>query len=325
MTKIRWGIVGTGWIARKFTEDLLLLPGHEVVAVGSRAAATAERFAQEYGIARAYGSYEELAADDGVDVAYIATPHNLHFANTALCLEAGRHVLVEKPITTHASDARKLVALARERRLFMLEAMWMRFNPVIRRLAGLVADGAIGDVQAVHADFSVPAPYDPEHRWWAPGLAGGGLLDLGVYPLSFAALLLGPPDSVQAVAAPAPTGVDANMGILLGYATGAVALLHCGLMAESPQVASVIGTGGRIEVAGPFYRPSELTVHRPGDEPEKITVDLPGNGYTFQAEEVARCLREGLLESPLLPLDESVAMMALLDLIKAKAVPTSTE
>jgi predicted dehydrogenase len=323
MSKIRWGIVGTGWIARKFTEDLLLLPDHEVVAVGSRSLDTARTFAQAYGITRAYGSYEELAADAEVDVAYIATPHTLHFANTAMCLKAGRHVLVEKPITTRAADARELVALAREHRRFMLEAMWMRFNPIIGRLRELVAGGAIGDVQAVTADFSLAAPYDPEHRWWSPDLAGGGLLDLGIYPVTFATLLLGQPDSVQAVAAPAPTGVDANMGILFGYAQGAVALLHCGLMAESPQAASVIGTRGRIEVAPLFYRPTEMTLYRPGSEPEKITADIPGNGYTFQAEEVARCLREGLLESPVLPLEESVQMMALLDSITAKAVPTT--
>lgn len=315
---IRWGILGTGWIAQRFTEDLLRLPGHVVSAVGSRAQHTAETFAQQHGIARAFGSYEQLAADGEFDVAYVATPHSYHLAHASLCLMEGRAVLVEKPFTTGAADAERLIALARDRQLFAMEAMWTRFNPLITRLRSLVADGAIGEVVAVQADFGFTSPYDPAHRHWSPELAGGALLDLGVYPLYFTWMLLGAPDSIQATGAFAPTGVDANTGILLGYTSGAVALLHCNLRADSPWTAAVTGTTGRIEVAKPFFRPDSMTLHRKDAEPETFTTDVPGHGYTYQAEEVGRCLRAGELESPLMPLDETLALHGTLDTILAR-------
>jgi predicted dehydrogenase len=314
---IRWGILGTGGIADVFTADLLRLDGHEVAAVGSRSPGTARAFADRHGIARAHGTYAELAEDPGVDVVYVATPHNVHFEAARVCLEAGRSVLVEKPLTVSADEARHLTALARERGLFMMEAMWTRFSPLVRRLHALVGEGAIGDVSAVYADFSIAPPYDPGHRLWSPGLAGGALLDLGCYVLSIAWPLLGPPATVQATAAPAPTGVDANTGILLGYGSGAVALLHCGLMGDSPHTATIVGTRGRIELASPFYRPTEMRLVRASGETESFTADLAGNGYTYQAEEVARCLRSGLTESPLLTLDESIAVLEVIDEVAA--------
>lgn len=312
---IRWGILGTGRIARTFTEDLLLLPDHIVAAVGSRTLETAEEFAARYGAARAYGSYEELAGDDRIDVVYVATPHTAHHPAARLCLEAGRPVLVEKPFTTSAAEAEDLVALARDRGLFAMEAMWTRFNPLVVRLRELVRDRAVGDVKAVYADFSFAVAFDAEHRLWSPDLAGGALLDVGVYPLSFAWMLLGPPKTVQATASSAPTGVDANTGMLLGYDSGAVALLHCGLQADSPQTATVVGTAGRIELAAPFYRPTAMTLYREGGEPETFTADPPGHGFTYEAEEVARRLRAGETESPDMPLDETLAILSTLDQI----------
>jgi predicted dehydrogenase len=315
---IKWGILGTGSIAQVFTEDLLRLPGHEVLAVGSRTPDSAKAFAGRYGVTRAYGSYADLAADGEVNVVYVATPHPGHHPNASLCLEAGRAVLVEKPFTVTAAESEQLVALARTRGLFAMEAMWTRFNPLIRRLGTLVADGAIGEVTAVYAGFAERFPYDPAHRLWSTDTAGGALLDLGIYPVSFAWMLLGAPETVQATAAAAPNGVDANTGILLGYPTGAVGLLHCGLLARSPQTATVIGTTGRVEVASPFFRPPAMTLHRDGAEPETFTLEVEGHGYTYQAQEVARCLRAGELESPLMPLDESVAILGTLDTIAAR-------
>ncbi|MFI0352110.1 Gfo/Idh/MocA family protein [Actinomadura sp. 9N407] len=310
---LRWGILGTGGIARVFTEDLLRLDGHEVAAVGSRSPGTAGAFAERHGIARAHGSYADLAADPDVDVVYIATPHPMHAEPARLCLEAGRAVLVEKPLTTTAAGAERLAALARERDVFAMEAMWTRFSPLVRRLHSLVGEGAIGEVTAVYADFSIAPPFDPEHRLWSAELAGGALLDLGCYVLSIAWPLLGAPSTVQATAATAPTGVDANTGVLLGYDSGAVALLHCGLMGESPHTATIVGTKGRIELGAPFYRPTSMTLTRSGGEAETFTAELAGHGYTYQAEEVARCLRLGLTESPLLPLDETVAVLRVID------------
>ncbi|PRX92471.1 Gfo/Idh/MocA family protein [Allonocardiopsis opalescens] len=315
---VRWGILGTGTIAGVFTEDLLRLPGHEVAAVGSRTAESAERFAARHGIPRAHAGYAALAADDGVDVVYVATPHTAHHAAALECLRGGRHVLVEKPFTVSAAQARELAAEARERRLFAMEAMWTRFNPAVARLREWVAEGAIGEVRSVHADFGITVPYDPAGRLWAPELGGGALLDLGVYPLSFAWMLLGAPSQVHAVASPAPTGVDANTGVLLGYPGGAVALLHCGLQAVSAHTASVVGTAGRVEVATPFYRPTTVVLHRAGAEPEEFGCEIPGHGYTFQAEEVAARLRAGETESPAMPLAETVGIMECLDTIRER-------
>jgi predicted dehydrogenase len=317
-TPIRWGILSTGGIAGVFTEDLLTLPGHTVAAVGSRAEATAEAFAARYGVGRAHGSYAALAGDPEVDVVYIATPHPGHHDAARLCLEAGRAVLVEKPFTTNAADAADIVAVARERGRFAMEAMWTRHNPLVTRLRELVADGAIGEITAVYADFAIAPPFDAAGRLWSPELAGGALLDLGIYPVSFAWMLLGAPDTVQAVTTPAPTGVDANTGILFGYNSGPVALMHCGLLAESPHTATIVGTRGRIDVAARFYRPDSMTLYRAAAEPETMTIEIPGHGYTYQAEEVARCLRQGLLESPRMPLDESVAIIGALDTITAR-------
>jgi predicted dehydrogenase len=315
---IKWGILGTGGIARTFTADLLLLADHEVTAVGSRASHTAEAFAAEFGIARTYGSYDEFAADGDIDVVYVATPHNGHYAAARVCLEAGRAVLSEKPLTPAAAEAEKLVAFARDRGLFLQEGMWTRFNPLIVRLRELVADGAIGDVTAIYADFCWAPQYDPASRFFSPHLAGGALLDLGVYPLSFTWMLLGRPDTVRATANLAPTGVDVNTGILLGYESGAIALLHCGLTAESPQTATVVGTRGRIEVPRLFFRPTEIILHRTGAEPETFGLDLRGNGFVYEAEEVARCLRAGLLESPRMPLDETLDILRTVDVIAAQ-------
>ncbi|WP_214103897.1 Gfo/Idh/MocA family protein [Acrocarpospora catenulata] len=314
---IRWGVLGTGNIASVFTEDLLTLPGHEVAAVGSRAPETAETFANRYGIPRAHGSYEDLAGDDGVDVVYITTPHHLHHPMGLLCLEAGRAVLVEKPFTVSAMEARELAGLARTRGLFTMEAMWMRFNPIVERIRTLVADGAIGEVRAVYADFGIAPEYDPAGRLWAPELAGGALLDLGVYPVALACLLLGAPERVRALSTPAATGVDADTAILLGFPSGAVALLHASLLAHSPHAATIVGTRGRIIVDGPFVRPDSTRLFRDGAPPETWREELAGHGYTYQAEEVARCLRAGRTESDRWPLDLTVTVMETLDAIRA--------
>lgn len=318
MTPIRWGILGTGGIAALFTEDLLRLPDHQVAAVGSRTAESAARFAQRWGIPRAHASYADLAADPEVDVVHVATPHSGHHAASRLCLDAGKAVLCEKPFTMTAAEAEDLVATARTRRLFLMEAMWTRFNPAIVRLRQLIADGVIGEVRTVTADFALEFPYDPEHRLYNPDLGGGALLDLGVYPVSFAWMLLGEPRVVHAVAGLAANGVDANTGVLLGYDGGAVALLHCSVESAGPVTATILGTEGRIDVHSLFFRPTSFTVRPRDGEPWTHTVELEGHGYTYQAAEVARRIRAGEIESPIMPLDETVAIMRTLDTIRLR-------
>ncbi|MCZ7419311.1 Gfo/Idh/MocA family oxidoreductase [Verrucosispora sp. WMMA2121] len=314
----RWGILATGHIAARFAEDLRLVPGAELVAVGSRTAETAERFAERHGAPRAYASWAELAADADVDVIYVATPHAAHHEAALTCLTAGRPVLVEKPITLDLATSTELVDTARAAGVFLMEAMWMRCNPLIRRVCQLIADGAIGTLTGVRADFGVAGPFPPEHRMRARALGGGALLDLGVYPISLAHLLLGRPQHVRSWAKLGPEGTDENTGLVLGYDTGAVATLSCGMVGATGLTASITGSTGRIDLPEPFFRPGGFTLHRADAAPETITEELVGSGYQYEAMEVQRCLAEGLTESPLVPHSATLEIMGLLDEIRAQ-------
>ncbi|MFB6815320.1 Gfo/Idh/MocA family protein [Streptomyces sp. NPDC056347] len=316
---VRWGVLATGGIAATFAEDLRSMPDMEVVAVASRTDASARAFADRFGIPRAYGDWAGLVADEEVDVVYVATPHSAHRAAAGLCLEAGKPVLCEKAFTLNAREARELVGLARERGVFLMEAMWTYLNPVIRRMTELVRDGAIGEIRTVQADFGLAGPFGPGHRLRDPALGGGALLDLGVYPVSFAQLLLGEPDRVQADAVLSPEGVDLHTSMLLGWSgAGASALLNCSIVADTPQTAAVTGTGGRIEFPRGFFYPERFVLHREGREPEEFTAPAGTElrGMQFEQAEVARALRAGETESPLVPLDGSLAVMRTLDAVR---------
>jgi len=316
---LRWGLIGTGWIADSFAADLACTESGRVVAVGSRRIETANRFADRFDIPNRHASYEALVADPDVDVAYVATPHPMHHSGTLLALRAGKPVLVEKPFTMNAAEARELVAVARTERLFCMEAMWTRFLPHVARIRRLIAEGALGEIVSVSADHGQWFAPDPNFRLFAPELGGGALLDLGVYPVSFASMLLGAPETIVALVDPAFTGVDGQTSMLLGYASGAQAVLTCTSLAKSPTRAAIVGTEARIEIDGDFYTPSPVTlITRAG---ERTVYDEPyqGRGMWYQADEVARCLREGLLESPLMPLDESVSIMQTMDAVLAQA------
>ncbi|MFD2767643.1 Gfo/Idh/MocA family protein [Micromonospora eburnea] len=316
--KTRWGILSTGWIAARFAEDLRLVPGAELVAVGSRTRESAELFAARHDVPRAYASWAELAADPDLDVIYVATPHAAHHEAALACLAGGKAVLVEKPCTLDLTTSTELVQAARARDLFLMEAMWMRCNPTILRVLELVAEGAIGEVTQVRADFGVAGPFPPEHRMRARTLGGGALLDLGVYPVSLAHLLLGVPQHTHAWAKLSPEGVDENTGIVFGWDSGAVATLSCGMVGATAITASITGTSGRIDLPEPFFRPGSAVLHRPGAEPQTIPADLTGNGYQYEAAEVQRCLAAGLVESPLVPHSATLEVMALLDDIRAR-------
>lgn len=304
----RWGVVATGRIADVVTSDMALVPDAEVLAVSSRSTPKAEEFARKHGIPRFYGDYHDMLADPDIDVVYVATPHSSHYVVARNALLAGKAVLCEKPITVSLKDAEKLVELARRQHVFLMEAMWTRFNPLVKRVRDLVADGAIGTVRSVHADFGEPFPHDPAHRSWDPAAGGGSLLDLGVYPVSFAHMLLGEPTSV-ATQGTLIDGVDAEAALLLRYRRGAFAQLSSSLVGCYPIAATVVGTAGRIEIPPVFYRPTEFTVVRPGQPAEKHTLELVGHGYQYQIAEVVRCLRAGETESPGMPLDDTLAVM----------------
>jgi predicted dehydrogenase len=315
---IRWGILSTGGIATSFVNDLRLLPDAEVLAVGSRTPEAAAQFAERHGIPRVYGSWAQLAADRDVDVVYVATPHSAHYAATKLCLEAGKAVLCEKPFTLDLATSQELVETARRKGVFLMEGMWARCNPAVRQAVSMVAGGAIGEVTSVQADFGLAGPFEPTHRLRAKVLGGGALLDLGVYPITAALLMLGCPDHVQAWAKLSPEGVDENTGLVFGYDSGGLATLSCGIVGQTPTAAVVTGTAGRIEFAPPFFCTRSFTVFRPDADPEVVSFDFAGMGYQFEAAEVQRCLRESLLESPLVPHAVTLEMMALLDTIRTQ-------
>jgi predicted dehydrogenase len=316
---LRWGLIGTGWIADSFAADLAFTDSGRLVAVGSRRIETANQFADRFDIPNRHGGYEALVADPEVDVVYVATPHPLHHPDTLLALSAGKPVLVEKPFTMNAAEARELVAVSRAEKLFLMEAMWTRFLPHIAEIRRLIAAGALGEIVTVSADHGQWFAKDPGFRLFAPELGGGALLDLGVYPVSFASMLLGAPATIAALIDPAFTGVDGQTSMLFGYDSGAQAVLSCTSLARSPTRAAIVGTEARIEIDGDFYSPTSFTlITRTG---ERTRYDEPhqGRGLWHQADEVARCLQGGLLESPLMPLDESVSIMQTMDAVLAQA------
>ncbi|MCX5081368.1 Gfo/Idh/MocA family protein [Streptomyces sp. NBC_00401] len=319
--RVRWGVLATGGIAASFTANLLDMPDAEVVAVASRSDASAKAFAERFGIPRAYGDWSSLAEDEDVDVVYVATPHSAHRAAAGLCLEAGRAVLCEKAFTLNSREAEELVTLARSRDLFLMEAMWMYCHPLIRRLKALVDDGAIGEVRTVQADFGLAGPFPPAHRLRDPAQGGGALLDLGVYPVSFAHLILGEPSEVTARATLSDEGVDLRTGMLLSWENGAHALLNCSIDAGTPVTASITGSKGRIDIPHGFFYPDRFVLHRDGREPQEFTAE-PGDGprdsLRHEAGEVMHRVRAGDTESPLVPLAGSLAVMRTLDSVRER-------
>lgn len=310
---LRWGILGPGGIARRFASDIPTHTASSVVAVGSRSGARAAAFAAEFDIPTAYGSYAELVADSRVQAVYIATPHSEHLEHALLALAAGKPVLVEKSLTRNAAEARALFDAAAERNLFAMEAMWTRFLPHMIALRELLAAGEIGDVRMLTAEHGQGLDHvDGTHRLKNPDLAGGAMLDLTVYPISFAHDLLGAPDEIVALGTRTDTGVDASEAISLRYGDTALALLGASLTAATPNAAVVTGSAGRVEIAGTFYAPTTLTIRSREGELRQVRPAV-GSGFEYQAAEVARRVHAGERESPLHTWAGTVEVMATMD------------
>jgi predicted dehydrogenase len=320
---VRFGIIGTGGIARAFATDLVAVEGARLVAVGSRSQASADAFGDAFDVPHRHASYDALVADDDVDAVYAATPHPLHAQNALAAIAHRKHVLVEKPFTMNADEARRIVGAARAAGVFCLEAMWTRFLPHTVAIRRLLADGALGRIVTVTADHGQFFAPDPTHRLYAPDLGGGALLDLGIYPVSWAHMVLGAPLTVTARIDPAFTGVDGQTSAILRYGDGVQAVLTTTLWSATPCRAWISGELGSIDVDPVFYAPTSFTLRRRGLEPERIdlepTLRGPGKGLRYQAAELVRCVREGRTESPALPLDETISIMQTLDAIRADA------
>ncbi len=317
--KIRWGILGTGSIAKKFAKGLTVLPQAELIAVGSRTQESADRFADQFQVPHRHAGYEALANDPEADVIYISTPHSLHKENSLLCLEAGKAVLCEKPFTINALEAELVINLARKKELFLMEAMWTRFIPLVAEVRQMLADGVIGEIQMLAADLGFWAEFEPEQRLFNPQLGGGSLLDVGVYPVSMASMIFGgSPATITSTARLGKTGVDENAAVIFGYEQGQIATLYSSVRTNSPSEAIIMGTKGRIKIHRLMFKPTKLTLSLNDQEDETIEMPLEGNGYNYQAAEVMRCLQTGKLESETMPLAETLAIMQTMDQIRTQ-------
>lgn len=310
---VRWGILAPGWIAQLFVKDLRTA-GLEIAAVGSRRLESAEAFAAEYDIPRAYGSYEELVADPDVDIVYVASPHSLHREHAILALEAGKHVLIEKAVTLDAGEAAAIRDVAAARGLLAMEAMWTRYLPHIARIHELIDSGALGEVRSVIADHTQSLPTDPAHRLNALELGGGALLDLGIYPVSFAWDILGPMTEVKALGRLAETGADTDVAIAATHAGGGISSLSTSSRAAGPNTAHIIGTKAYIDIDRVWYTPTSFRlIATDGTVLEEYETRIEGRGMQFQAIAAEALIAAGRTDSDLLPFDESVAIMHSLD------------
>jgi len=313
---VRLGILGTGRMAHDFAHGMRHAANIEVTAIGSRTQDAAARFAREFGIPTACASYEAVAENPDIDLVYVATPHSCHLSNTLMCLDAGKAALCEKPFAINAGEAMRMIERAREKRLFLMEAMWSRYIPAIVRLRELLAGGTIGNAQLMIAGGAYMPAYDPDFYLFRPDLGGGVLLDAGVYLVSMASMVFGKPSKVLAVGSIGKSGVDEHDAILLQHASQAIANLFVSLRVSASPDLTVYGDRGKIHVHAPLFCPQALTVSINGEPDQVLQLPFAGNGYQFQAMDAAECIREGRTESAVMPLDETLSIMQTMDDIR---------
>lgn len=313
----RWGIIGTGNIAHQFARGLQAVPDAQLVAVASRTQEKADKFGDEFNVAHRHASYEALANDPEVDAVYIGTPHTDHHSSSILCLNAGKPVLCEKPFMVNAAQAEEVIALARQKKLFLMDAIWTRYFPVMVKVREIIREGLIGDVMMVNADFGFRmGSVMPQHRLFNPDLAGGALLDVGIYPIQLAFMVFGKePEEIATLSSIGTTGVDEMSVVVFGYGHNQMAINSVAIRMSTAHEARIMGSKGRIHIAN-WWHPTSLSLISDGEQ--TFEYPLTGNGYNYEAVEVARCVREGLLESPVMPLDETLAIMRTMDKVREK-------
>jgi predicted dehydrogenase len=315
---LRWGILGTGWIAAQFTESVKAHSRQVVAAVGSRSLEKARTFAEARGIAGAHDRYEDLVSDPGIDVIYVATPHNFHHAHVLLALDAGKHVLVEKPIALNRAQAAEMAAVARNKGLFLAEALWSFFLPKFDVIQQIIDAGVLGEIRSVYTDYGEYLP--PTHRLFDPELAGGPLLDLGSYPVAFIAKLMGVPERMVGLGQPDPSGVNGQLAVVMADGAGNLGTMATTPYGFSPTNAAVIGTGATLRFGDQFHNPGPFELRSVGGD-AVLGYDEPVahhfEGLCYEAAEVARCIADGKTETQYRPLDASLNTMATLDMIRA--------
>jgi len=315
--KYKWGILATGGIARKFASDLKLLPDTELHAVASRNAERAREFAELYGAAKYYGTYEELAADPDIDIVYIASPHMRHYSDAILCFENGKAVLCEKPVAINTKQFKIMVESARKNGTFFMEALWTRFIPSFKKLMALIADGSIGDIRLIESDFCFNAPYNPDGRLFNPLLGGGSLLDIGLYPVFLALELAGKPTDIKAMANFSSTGVDSSCTMLFSHEKGVLSVLFSSIVTQGRIEAVLHGSKGLLRLNKYWHIPTTLDLIPDNRDLIHHEFQEPGFGYQYEAEEVMRCVRNGMTESDIFPLSKSLQLIETLDKVRS--------
>ena len=313
---INWGIIGPGRIAHKFAQGIASLPDAKLYAVASRSEERAHNFARQYGAPYYYEGYEKMVQNPEIDIIYISTPHTFHYENTLMCLENNIPVLCEKPFTITREQLQILIDTARKRKIFLMEAIWTRFLPTIKKVIEIKESGELGSINAIYADFGFKAPVDYNGRLYNLNLGGGALLDIGIYPVFLSLLLLGKPEEIKSMAVISETGADESCSILFKYNCGLMASLNCTITAETPIEAVIIFEKGRIRINRGWFAPSSLTIFSSKEKKKEVTFNYHGNGYHLEAIEAMKCLKKGLTECPELPLDFSLDLMGLLDEIR---------
>jgi len=320
---IRWGILGAGRIARKFAADLSLVDGAQLMAVGARTKESADAFAAEFNIPHSHDSYAALVASPEVDIIYVATTHNFHYEHTLLCLNNDKAVLCEKPFAMNARQVKEMISLAREKKIFLMEALWTKFLPQYNKVIEMIKDDKIGEIRSVRADFGFTPPQPISPRLYDPELGGGSLMDIGIYPVFITLSLLGKPDDIEATMSPTETGVDLQCAMLFKYKNGALAQLFSTNDSNTATEADISGTRGRIRMRGRFHELSAVIDYTSGraDEMQPVAFDKDpsGNGYQYEARHAGECLRMGLTESPVMSLQHSIDLIETLDVIRAAA------
>ncbi|ADL52479.1 Gfo/Idh/MocA family protein [Clostridium cellulovorans] len=317
MNKVKWGIMGTGAIANTVTEAIKIIPEAELVAVASRTIEKAEEFKNKHGMKLAFSSYEELAKSEDIDIVYVATPHSFHKENAILCINNGKHVLCEKPFTINAKEAKAVIDFAEEKQVFLMEAMWTKFLPVIKKAKEWVDNGEIGDVTMVNGNFCFYATIrDAKARLFNPELAGGSLLDIGIYPISIASMIFGrEPEEILTTALISETNVDEQAAMIFKYPSGAIATLSCSFNNDSDSDFNIFGTKGRIHIPS-FWGAVEATLVKNNGEKELFRKEHIKNGYEYEIQEVCDSIINGKVKSDFLPPKDTLAILRTLDKIR---------
>ena len=318
MSQFKWGIIGTGGIARAFSNDIGFLSDHVIAAVGSRSLENAENFVKTIPGAKAHGSYDALINDSDIDAIYVATPHPSHKENVIAALNAGKPVLCEKPFAVNAHEAREMVAAAKANDVALMEAMWARFLPHYAKIREIVASGVLGQITTIHADHGQRLADQNIARLVEPSLAGGALLDLGIYPISFAHMVLGIPQSITSTAVFTDKGVDAQTSMILDYANGSQAILNTTMIVQTPCTAVIAGLKGYLEVNRTFYNPTSMRLTLFDGTVTEYPSDYKGHGLREQAVEFARVIKSGAKESPILTWDDTIAIMEIMDTVRSQ-------